>query len=508
MKTLALLAASALFLMSCSKKELAIKNTPTDTATTATYTESTQDIVNPERGFFQYAEIHSSNYIPLSQSLLASYRNSTSITGATYTVSCSLVFVEYVLDSFVTSPISADFLTKFDQDCATARLAGVKLIPRFIYTNTPHAGNCPDQSTCPLYGDAAKSIVLNHISQLAPHLQANEDVIAVMQLGFIGLYGENYYTDYFGDASDNGQSKLLDQNWQDRIDVLKAMLVAVPVDRMVQVRTPQFKERYVYGIQANVNSPAMTDAEAFTETDKARIGFHNDCFLSSTNDEGTYLDYGNSSSPEADATTALRNYESYDTKYTAVGGETCTDAYTPKNECEPTGIAKTEFAEFHYSFLNAVYDLDLNNNWVTGGCMDSIKQKLGYRFVLRKAELPTSVNATGNISVNLTIDNIGYASPYNPRPVQLVLRNQTSGKVFVATFNTDIRKWYTGTVNLQQTLAMPSGITAGNYDVLLNMPDAATTLNINPNFSIQLANNNTWESTTGYNKLQGTLAVK
>ncbi len=61
---------------------------------------------------------------------------------------------------------------------------------------------------------------------------------------------------------------------------------------------------------------------------------------------------------------------------------------------------------------------------------------------------------------------------------------------------------------LQQTLTMPSGITAGNYDVLLNMPDNAATLNTNPNFSIQLANNDTWESTTGYNKLKGTLTVK
>jgi len=507
MKNLTLLAMAALFMMSCSKKEMAIKNTA-DTATTAAYTESTQDIVNPERGFFQYAEIHSSNYIPLDKSVLAGYRSSQSIIGATYNVSCSLVYVEYVLDSFVSSPISADFLTKFDQDCATARAAGVKLIPRFIYTNTTHTGTCPDQTTCPPYGDAPKSVVLNHISQLAPHLKSNEDVIAVMQLGFIGIYGENYYTDYFGDASANGQGKLLDQNWQDRIDVLKAMLVALPADRMVQVRIPQLKERYVYGITANVNSPAMTDAEAFTETDKARIGFHNDCFLSSINDEGTYFDYGNSSSPEADATTALRNFEAYDTKYVAVGGETCSDSYTPQNECEPTGIAKSEFAKFHYSFLNAVYNLDLNNNWVTGGCMDSIKQRLGYRFVLRKAELPTTASASGTISVNLSIDNIGYASPYNPRPVQLVLRNQTSGKVFVVAFTTDIRKWYTGSISLKQTLTMPAGITAGSYDMLLNMPDNASTLNINSNFSIQLANNNTWETATGYNKLQGTLTVK
>lgn len=507
MNALTLLAIPALFMMSCSKKEMAIKN-PTDTMLTVSYTESTQDIVNPERGFFQYAEIHASNYVPLSQSVLASYRNNQSIDGATYTVSCSLVYVEYVLDSFVSSPISADFLSKFDQDCAAARGAGVKLIPRFIYTNTTHTGSCPDQSICPPYGDAPKSVVLNHISQLAPHLKSNEDVIAVMQLGFIGIYGENYYTDYFGDASANGQGKLMDQNWQDRIDVLKALLAALPADRMVQVRIPQLKERYVYGISANVNSPAMTDAEAFTETDKARIGFHNDCFLASSNDEGTYYDYGNSSTPAADATTPLRNFESFDTKYVAVGGETCSDAYTPQNECEPTGIAKSEFVKFHYSFLNAVYNLSLNNNWVSGGCMDSIKQKLGYRFVLRKAILPTSVNASGSISINLSIDNIGYASPYNPRPVQLILRNQLTGKVYVAPFTTDIRKWYTGTTNLQQTLTMPSGITAGSYYVLLNMPDNATTLNTNPNFSIQLANNDTWESATGYNKLKGTLTVK
>jgi hypothetical protein len=507
MRDLICLAAAALTLMSCSQKEMALKNTA-DTVTTNAYTESNQDIVNPERGFFRYAEIHASNYIPLSQSELTGYRNSQSITGATYNVSCSLVYVEYVLDSFVTSPVSADFLTKFDQDCATARAAGVKLIPRFIYTNSTHTGTCPEQSICPPYGDASKPVILNHISQLAPHLKANEDVIAVMQLGFIGIYGENYYSDYFGDASSNGQGKLLDQNWQDRIDVLKALLAALPADRMIQVRIPQLKERYVYGINARVNSPALTDAEAFTQTDKARIGFHNDCFLSGTNDEGTYFDYGNSSTPEADATTALRNFESFDTKYVAVGGETCTNAYTPQNECEPSGIAKSEFAKFHYSFLNAVYNLSLNNNWVSGGCMDSIKQKLGYRLVMRTATLPSTASAAGTIAVDLTIANVGYASPYNPRPVQLIFRNQSSGKVYVSALSTDIRKWYTGTIHLQQTLTMPAGITAGNYDVLLNMPDNAASLNSNPNYSIQLANNNTWEPATGYNKLQGTLTVK
>ncbi len=163
MKNLMIAAGIFFACSSCSKKEMVIKNI-TDTTTTANYQESTEDIVNPERGFFQYAEIHSSHYTPLNKDVLAGYRTAKSITGAAYTVACSLVYVEYVLDSFTASPISADFLTRFDQDCATARAAGVKLIPRFIYTNTTRTGTCPGQSICPPYGDAPKAVVLNHIS--------------------------------------------------------------------------------------------------------------------------------------------------------------------------------------------------------------------------------------------------------------------------------------------------------------------------------------------------------
>ncbi|MEB0288880.1 DUF4874 domain-containing protein, partial [Cryobacterium sp. 10S3] len=77
----------------------------------------------------------------------------------------------------------------------------------------------------------------------------NADVIACVQLGFIGTWGEQYYSDFFGDASPNAaQGKLLDQNWKDRIEVIKAMLDAVPADRMIQLRYPQLKQRYIYGV--------------------------------------------------------------------------------------------------------------------------------------------------------------------------------------------------------------------------------------------------------------------
>lgn len=504
MRNLMVIALSGLLLASCSKKEMALSGNTTAKPVTVSYTESTLDIVNPERGFFQDVDIYASSYTPLSETVLAGYRNNQAVPGATYSVACSLVFVEYVLDSFTNSPISSTFLNNFDTDCATARAAGVKLIPRFIYTNTTHSGTCG--GICAPYGDAPKSVVLNHISQLKPYLQKNADILACVQLGFIGIWGEGYFTDYFGDASTQG--KLLDNNWTDRIDVVKAMLGAVTTDRMVQVRIPQLIERYMYGINANVISPAITADQAFTGSDAARLGFHNDCFLSSTDDEGTYEDYGNSSTPAQDAVTALQNFEKAESQYTVVGGETCDDSYSPQNDCSPSGMAQSQFAAFHYSFLNAQYNLDVNNDWVSGGCMDDIKLKLGYHFVLKNATLPSSVSKDSSISVAINITNEGYASPYNPRPVQLILRNQSTGTVTVLPFNTDIRKWYTGDIALTDKLALPSGMAAGTYDVLLNMPDAYASIATRPEYSIQMANANTWEALTGYNKLNTSIQIK
>lgn len=494
-------------LTACSKKEIPMKSTSTGPVN-VTYTESTEDIVNPERGFYQYAEIHAANYYPLDQATLAAYRTVHSIPDAKYAVSSSLVFLEYVLDSFKNAPLSADFLTRLNNDCATARAAGVKLIPRFVYVNTTQTGSCPAGSICPPYGDASKAIVLGHIAQLKPYFQLNEDVIACVQLGLIGIYGEGYYTDYFGDASENAQRKLLDGNWNDRNEVIKAMLGVIPADRMLQVRYPQIKERYVYGISANVISPATSEDEAFTGTDKARIGLHNDCFLSSPNDVGTYVDYGNSATPLQDATSALRNFESYDSKYTVVGGETCDNSYSPQNDCGPTGTAQTEFAMFHYSFLNAQYNLSVNNDWVTGGCMEDIKSKLGYRLVLKNGSFPAQAAAGSQLEVTINLQNQGYASPFNPRPVQLLLRNQSGGKVTVIPFNTDIRKWYTGDVVLTGKLSLPGDLAAGTYDLLLNLPDKFASLSSRPEYSIRMANGDTWEPTTGYNKLNASLIIK
>ncbi len=122
-------------------------------------------------------------------------------------------------------------------------------------------------------------------------LQKNADVITVMQEGFIGIWGENYFTDYFGDASTNGIGKITDSGWNLRNEFLKRLLEALPKDRMIQVRTPQIKQKFVYGASAKTTSAPLDLSQAYNETDIARLGFHNDCFLSGADDYGTYYDY-------------------------------------------------------------------------------------------------------------------------------------------------------------------------------------------------------------------------
>ena len=62
------------------------------------------------------------------------------------------------------------------------RAAGFKCILRFAYTKV--------QQATPPYNDAPLSRVLMHIEQLRPVVQANEDVVLVLQAGFIGTWGE------------------------------------------------------------------------------------------------------------------------------------------------------------------------------------------------------------------------------------------------------------------------------------------------------------------------------
>ena len=497
MKNLSLLLVVSLSLLSCA------------TTSKVTYKEDDVDIVNPERGFYIPIGARASHFIPLDSAVLRRYREMPQQPSkATYKVRVSLIYRGYELDSFKDKPISNEFLENLQKDFNAIRAAGLKMVIRFAYTNDTKSGNCKDEyKICPPYGDAPISIVFQHIEQLKPLLQKNADVIAVMQEGFIGIWGENYFTDYFGCASENGSGKITDSDWVHRNEVVSRLLDALPPDRMIQVRTPQIKQKYVYGPSAPVNSAPLNLSAAFNQSGNARIGFHNDCFLASADDYGTYFDNGSSTQVKQPATDVLRKYIEEDTRFTVVGGETCDDAYSPENDCEPAGHAETEMRTMHYSFLNAAYNNNVNNDWDSMGCMKSIKQKLGYRLVLRNATLPKKIAKGKSFKIAIELENLGYAAPFNARPVQLMLRNLQTSKVILFDFDTKIQTWFTGKINLKQNFLLPRELSTGSYELLINLPDGYKSLQNNASYSIRFANYNSWEETSGFNKLNFRVSV-
>jgi hypothetical protein len=406
----------------------------------------------------------------------------------TYSIYSSLVFRYFVLDNFKTSPISNSFLQNLQTDFNTARKAGVKLIPRFAYTI---AFNSPP------YGDATKSIVLSHIEQLKPYLQANSDVIAALQMGFIGTWGENYYTDHFGDASISPYT-LTSSNWNDRKQVLDSLLAAVPKDINVQVRYPQMKQKDVYGAAASVSSAALTQAEAYLGSNKSRIGFHNDCFLANYDDSGTYANYDNGNSD----TTVLKPYKAMDSKYVMVGGETCSPSTF--GTCSN---ALFEMNRMHYTYLNADYNNIVNNEWVTGNCINDINRNLGYRLYLTSGEYSNIVQQGSNFNYTLNITNIGFAPPINKRKVLLILMNMTTSEEFQVELSDDPRYWFKGSHTISGSVCIPECMGAGNYKLFLRLADPALSLATRPEYSIRLANVGTWVAAKGYNDLMHTLTI-
>lgn len=470
------------------------------------YTKSMEDFPNPERGFY-----HASGEKPgkLLVEELKKLRTVYSVKSphANYSTWISLIYRGYLLTDFRNDSISPAFLASLQKDFDAVREAGLKVVLRFSYIDRTRKGNCPDKEICPPYGDAPKNIVLQHIGQLKPLFKKNADVIAVLQQGFIGIWGENHYTDYFGDASGNDLGFVPDSSWNDRNDVLKSLLDALPKDRMVQVRTPQMRQRFLYGARAPITTKPSAATAPFDHSDHSRVAFHNDCFLASKDDYGTFSDYGNSTKVRMEGNTVLRRYFIEESKYLAVGGETCDDSFSPQNDCAPLGHAIKAMADMHYSFLNVNYNNLVNNDWETQGCMLEIKRNLGYRFILQESTISESAKAGDTLSLKLRLQNEGFATPYNPRPVKLVLRNKATGNTHQLAINTNIQKWYTGQVHLTDQIALPKNLQRGNYELLLNIPDGYQSLQNRPEYSIRLANEHLWEENTGFNKLNQVLKV-
>lgn len=210
-------------------------------------------------------------------------------------------------------------------------------------------------------------------------------------------------------------------------------------------------------------------------------------------------------------TANLKPYFTEDSRYVVVGGETCDDIYSPQNDCfgtHPDARADSELERLHYSYLNAQYNNDVNNDWQSGGCMDQIKRRLGYRFELLDGTYSDAAQTGQSISVNINLRNVGYASPFNQRDLILILRDTSNNQFWFAELPDDPRFWFAedASLTISHTICIPDFMPVGSYELLLHLPDPEEDLYDRPEYAIRLANkladnSDVWEATTGYNRL-------
>lgn len=469
------------------------------------YTTETEEFTNPERGFYRPMGTKSSDFNPLVAEELLELRNPNPAAGG-FSVGSTLTYRSYQFDSFRDTSLNDEMLLAIQTDMNTVREVGNKVILRFTYT----ADCCT-----PPFNDVTKEIIFMHLEQLESILIKNEDVIAVVQMGLIGPWGEQFYSDHFGDL-ENGP--VTPQHWLDRNAVIKKLLEVVPESRMVQVRAPYYKLRFTEGEEAHPESAkSLTAEEAFSGSDKARIAHHNDCILANSDDYWTYNSFH--TWPATSDTLNLKKYIADETKYLVFGGETCPggaqgeDVFSPYNDCiSEGGNAENYLKRFHTSFLNTSWSGAVNGDW-TNKCIADIKRNLGYRFELKKGRFPTELINGKPFKISLDIENVGYASTYNYRSAELILRDSATQKAYRQKLDVDTRFWFSEEIQEITTLNIwPESIPKGVYQLYINFPDASSTIADRPEYAIRLAGlkdgKSVYDSETGWNLLGSGIVVK
>jgi hypothetical protein len=375
------------------------------------------DMANPERGWWLFV---AEDFASATEAEIA----------ATAAEGVTVAYGIVRLDDYRDSDLPLQLTEALDQRFAWARAHGLKIILRFAY-------NYPDSSSdYERAEDAPLPRVLDHIATLGPVIARNADTIVALQAGFIGAWGEAHTSSH---GLDRPAAKAA---------IRDALYAAVPRSVPLQWRYP---------------------ADVMSWAGDARMGFHNDCFLSSPTDVGTYDEDAGLRRPQRAAMMALTDNRFF-------SGETCdAEADAIRTDCE---AILDEGAAFHLSALHRDYYRAFHRRWKAQGCYGEIGRRMGYRLRLVAAELDDS----GRFRVQIAND--GWARPVQPR--QIILTTYKDGEVTGAAALSGRLDDLGAGVEMSFSANLPSIRTADLF--CLAAPDGSARLRANPAYTIRFAN--------------------
>ena len=408
--------------------------------------ETTADVVNQDRGFYSTLPVyHAGQTATYDESCV--YKSY--IEGIKSKDTTSLVYLCIDLDA--EGEITQQDIFNIGYILQIIRENELKAIVRALYDDGNSGGN---QNLEPESVD----VIYGHIGKLCEAFNKEKTAIAVVQFGLFGPWGE-MHTSKFLPYDDN---YVLDPVYLKL--VAAEYLKKLDKDLQLSVRRPSY-----YRMIFDTLLP-ITAESALSGEDYSRVGVHNDGYL------GTKTDYGTYAEDEIDFEMAFQNEHN---RYTIFGGEAvCSDTFWENAD----GDYAIDYMQLtHASYLNREWNTALHDCWKKDDCKGNtdedyanaysfIAAHLGYRYVLRKSYISESVPAGGEAEISLEIENTGFSNIVKNHKVEIVFSNGSESHI--SDTQLDPRFWNSGeTAKPDFKVNVPEECGEGEWQLYLKIPD-------------------------------------
>lgn len=436
--------------------------------TTAVYADITEEdisiVKNPDRGLYKLVQVElqneEENFDDFEKKVDEINENDKEV---------SLILLELNLKNYVQeNNISKNKITEINKYFSIIRKNGYKVIFRVVYDSVGQTNSEPEFN-----------IILQHMDDLKEIYTTNKDIIFVVEAGYLGSYGEWHDGRY-------------DKDLEKKNKIIEKLLEIIPEEIQINLRKPQFIIDYIG------NKTTISEMNAFSSEKIARLGLHNDGYLASETDLGTF---------EKNERTESLKWQSAQTKYTAFGGE----AQNKNSIYNDLSNAIEDMKIRHCNYLNRTYDREVKEKWkntkYTGkdpnyigiDGMTYIQNHLGYRLLLQECSIKGQ-QASGSANVDIVINNVGFGNIIKSKKIELIYVNEKS--TYKIETNIDIRKQIQNSeyiINIDDKL--PANMKEGKYKVYLSICEPYESLKNNSNYYIKLVNKNVWNEETKGNYL-------
>ncbi len=360
--------------------------------------------------------------------------------------------------------------------------------PAYVTSNNPSA-------MCDVPGHMDKDWIEYHLWQLKPIFHEFEDIIMCVKTGMFGPWGEQHSSPMA--LSANAGKKLLD-----------AYLDVVPASRILLTNQRLFMAWYnlTYGTTysaANIETMPVPPKGS----PEARFGFFDDSYAANYGNSGRFHGphdrfrflswiykrntiiqveggigdnaFGNMPGAIIEArefrTTALNMRHGNYSRWSNF-------IYNEANVTKPVTFpasSKETVPPFTGPTKTAIFDrvYDGRNG------MEYMRDRLGYRLVLREAKASKWVEQNGTLRFEGKIQNVGFGNVVNRKNVSVILKATDGSNTYMALTDLDARDWLTDPdsraentaawrdLNFSAKMSAFGSVPAGSYDIYLKIND-------------------------------------